>query len=176
MDYDPENPNATGTFPVNPIDPYMLESDVERPGVTNGNAINGRDWDTTAAYDLPHSVAPRNDLQYACIFPLLNPQECPATDPSNPGNCDCNEGDEGDEDKPLCEEIPGSSVAGTTQYWGKAYPGTRQLEVLKGYGQDAVVASICARNVSDDSLPDFGYRPAVASIIERLKLQLVQAN
>jgi hypothetical protein len=78
----------------------------------------------------------------------------------------------GDMDRPLCEQSPGTSPPGTTQYWGKAYPGGRQLEVLEGYGANSIVASICARNVTDATAPDFGYRPALAAIVERLSEQL----
>jgi hypothetical protein len=64
------------------------------------------------------------------------------------------------------------SAPGTTQYWSKAYPGVRHLEVLEGYGANSIVASICARNVEDDTAADFGYRPAIAAIVDRLKEQL----
>jgi hypothetical protein len=39
---------------------------------------------------------------------------------------------------------------------------------------NSIVASICARNTSDPSRPDFGYRPAMASIIERLQAQIAK--
>jgi hypothetical protein len=54
------------------------------------------------------------------------------------------------------------------QYRAKAYPGRRQLEVLEGIGDRAIVASICARNVTDASRQDYGYRPALQSILDRL--------
>jgi hypothetical protein len=38
--------------------------------------------------------------------------------------------------------------------------------------ESAIVASICARNVSDASKADYGYRPAVAAVVERLQEQL----
>jgi len=88
-----------------------------------------------------------------------------ALDPNTGAACDCFAGDT---DRPLCEQIPGQSAAGTTQFFAKAYPGLRQLEVLRGQGDNASVASICARNVTDDSRPDFGYRPAMAGIVERM--------
>ncbi len=41
--------------------------------------------------------------------------------------------------------------------------------MLKGVGDNSIVASICARNVTDQGLPDFGYRPAIGAIVDRLK-------
>src|SRR5690606_16765319 len=109
-----------------------------------------------------------DDLQYACIFPLATPRDCSMRDPATEA-CDCFQGEF---DRPLCEETPGTSPPGTTQYWAKAYPGGRHLEVLKEYGANSIVASICARNVTDPNAADFGYRPAIAAIVDRLKEQL----
>ena len=72
----------------------------------------------------------------------------------------------------MCEATPGNGTPGTTQYWAKAYPGLRQLQVLRDLGSRSVVASICARNTTDPGRPDFGYRPAVTAIIEGLQPQL----
>jgi hypothetical protein len=77
-----------------------------------------------------------------------------------------------DLDRPLCEQNPGASAAGTTQYWAKAYPGGRHLEVLKEYGANSIVASICARNVADPSAADYAYRRALCALLERSSEQL----
>jgi hypothetical protein len=145
----------------------MLESSqFPRPGVVVGNALNGRDYDTTQG---SLGGTPRaDDLQYACIFPLPTPRDCAQRDP-NVDNCDCYQGVL---DRPLCEQTPGVTPAGTIQYWSKAQPGSRQLQVLKDFGaqtSNSVVASICARNTTDASRSDYGYRPAMAAIIERLQ-------
>jgi hypothetical protein len=158
---------------VPPTLAQMVESTVfPRPGVAAGNALNGRDYDTTQGTATQQGGLPRaDDLQYACIFPLSPPRDCSLRDP-NTDNCDCYAGVL---DRPLCEQTPGVSPPGTTQYWAKAYPGSRELEVLKGFGEkssNSIVASICARNVDRPADPDFGYRPAVAAIIERLQSQL----
>lgn len=162
---------ATGALPevlsvpaVPPSLPQMVESSEARPGVLAGNPINGREFDTRDG----QAAAPPNDLQYACIFPLPEPRDCTERDPAIDA-CDCFEGAL---DRPLCEQVPGSSEPGTTQYWGKAYPAGRHLEVLKGLGPNGIVASICARNTSDQTAADFGYRPAVAALIERIRTQL----
>jgi hypothetical protein len=65
-----------------------------------------------------------------------------------------------------------------TQERGKAYPGLRELAVLKGIGAGAVVASICPKNVapesgqSVDTDPSYGYNPAMTAIVERMKRAL----
>jgi hypothetical protein len=45
--------------------------------------------------------------------------------------------------------------------------------VLKGFGDNAIVASICARNLRDASRQDYGYRPALRAILERLSAGLL---
>jgi hypothetical protein len=81
--------------------------------------------------------------------------------------CDCKEDDEV-YNRSLC--------MGHTQTHAKAFPGTRHLEVLKGVGEvtgNAIVASICPKNSmaqgSASGDPNYGYNPAVAAIIDRLK-------
>jgi hypothetical protein len=165
-------PEVPGTPRTPPLLPQMVEStQFPRPAVGPGNALNGRDYDTTLS--AAAGIGTPDDLQYACIFPLAVPRDCTLLDP-NVDNCDCYAGTL---DRPLCEQTPGVTPPGTTQYWAKANPGLRQLEVLKGFGDqttNAIVASICARNTSDPSRPDFGYRPAMAAIIERLQPLLAQ--
>ena len=65
----------------------------------------------------------------------------------------------------------GNGSPGTVQYWAKAFPGLRELQVLRELGPAAIVSSICARNVTNVERPDFGYRPAMAAIVERLPTQ-----
>jgi hypothetical protein len=156
------DPNASP--PVPPTSPFMLESPLPRAGVAAGNAINGREYDTVSELSVPTP----DDLQYACIFPLPTPRDCDALDPSIQA-CDCFAGDR---DRPLCEPTPGSSEAGSLQHWGKAYPSTRQLELLRGVSSRAVVTSICARNTSDPSASDFSYRPALAALVDSMEQSL----
>ncbi len=147
---------------VDPLDPLMKESIDPRTGtnpVTGdalgptasgplNNKINGSEWDITS----------RADLQYACVFPLPTPIP-------NGGDCPPNN------QNPLC--FDGSNF-GTTQYRAKAYPDRRELAVLKGVGDQAIVASICPAKIdpTQSSAPDWGYRPAIATIIDRLKTAL----
>ena len=163
-------PEVTGSPEVPPALPQMVESPFPRPGVTVGNALNGRDYDTTqgTAPQEEGSVLRANDLQYACIFPLATPRDCSALNPEV-DHCDCYPGVL---DRPLCEQTPGVSPPGTTQYWAKAYPALRELQVLKDYGEQtghSIVTSICARNVTDPTRPDYGYRPAISAMVDRMK-------
>lgn len=160
-DTSPEVPSRPSTPPRNPL---MIESQFPRPGVTPGNPFNGREYPTDGL-----DPGTPGDLQYACIFELPEPRECAGRGPSE---CDCSPDDP---NKPLCEREPGVSAPGTMQYWAKAYPGLRQLQVLHDYGDNSIVASICARNVdiaTRETRADFGYRPAIDAIVERLKEQL----
>jgi hypothetical protein len=54
----------------------------------------------------------------------------------------------------------------------KAYPGTRHLEILRGLGDQGIVASVCPKQLAKVEQNDYGYRPAVAAIINRLKTKL----
>ncbi len=147
-----------------PTEPLMRETFLERVGLPAGltgqptqpssapaalsNPINGHEW----------NIAQKDDLQYACIFPLATPR---------PMGDDCRI-DPTTKLKPLCQD-PTTGGYGDTQFFAKGYPTTRQLEVLKGFGDNSIIASICARNVSDQAQPDFGYRPAIGAIVDRLK-------
>jgi hypothetical protein len=69
---------------------------------------------------------------------------------------------------PLCQP-PAGGPPGTTQYFAKAYPGAPELQVLKDFGDNAIVASICPKISGDKANADYGYNPAVKAIIDRLK-------
>ena len=171
---------------VNPTDPHMIEQIDPRPAGTphpllgggqyaiagadaNGrpNAINGHE----------QNVVGRDDLQYACTFPLRTPIPCdPPQAMGNDVGCDCN-ASEFEYNRSLCS-YPGGSMAEGTQEYAKAYPGIRHLQVLKGFGANSIVASICPKNVepvgAPESDPNYGYNPAVGAIITRLKEALNQ--
>jgi hypothetical protein len=147
---------------VPPTDPYMREEVDPRSG---NNPITG---DPIAPPDAPGLPSPINgrealipermDLQTACITALEIPRDCYGNPP--PPGCPCTEPTIG----PWCQ--------GTLQTHSKAYPGIRELELTRGLGSRAVSASICSRNTTDSSRPDFGHRPAMQAIIERMKLVL----
>ena len=156
----------------NPEDPLMIEGVEPRSGenpitgdatapanAPNGtNPINGHEW----------TIPARNDLQYACIFDLPEGAE---RDCANGGfqSCDC---DEEGNDNPLCEPNPDDNGERTLQVRAKAYPGLRELAVIKGLEAQGIVGSVCPKQLDAPDSPDFGYRPAIGSIIDRLKTAL----
>lgn len=176
---------ACGAKPVLPRDPFMVESMVPRTGradVTSKtnprvnvsltdspawNPINGHEYLTAEL-----KPANNSDLQYSCIFPLgpFNAEKDAATCAADSNSCDCGE-DSAAADKPLCKKQAGAALDGG-QYWGKAYPSTRTLEIMKDFGENTIAASICPK-VTDASNKDYyGYTPAVSAIIDRLAEKL----
>jgi hypothetical protein len=183
--------NDPANFNYNGIDPHMYESDKDRTTITgvtfdttgtnalsaansaNGSdGTNGREWTTDQPYNMmtgsyvPH-VLPV-DREYACIFPLAAPRDC--TQAQNNYQCDCPNtatGITADQTPPLCDpKNPTSQVA------AKAYPTIRELQVARLMGNNGIVSSLCPIDVNDNATkddPNYGYRPAVATIINRLK-------
>lgn len=150
---------------VLPLDPLMIESKEPRPGVhpLSGEVLGS---DCQNAQDSIHGCehAPRpDDLQYACTFPLPAPVDCSA---GNTLGCECNAGSVND---PLCAELPSKPGDYSLQVNAKAYPGIRELQVLQGIGDQAIVASVCAAEVKDTTAPHYGYQPAVEALVDRLK-------
>ena len=162
-----------------PADPHMVESLVARPGIVANDNIE-HEWNT--AYE---------DLEYACIYPLpvSKQRKCACDSTSNdynsckyqnPNDCcdltfqvDGEGGPPGSYNKPLCN--------GNTQINAKGYPGLREISVLHDYAVGAdikgnsIVASICPQSVADGSdtkSPGYGYNPAVAALVNRLKEKL----
>lgn len=149
---------------VPPKDPLMVESTDERTGVHPvlgvplapssaasplANPING--------HESALGPAPM-ELQYACIFDLPSPES----------SFDCSQFS--GQRRAICQ-APDGRYDGQ-QYRAKAYPGRRELEVLKGIGKNAIVASICSRNLRTDTSSDFGYRPVLEQVLDRLRFGL----
>ena len=72
--------------------------------------------------------------------------------------------------RPLCQP-PGGGPPTTNQYYGKAYPGLRELMVLKGVGGHGIVASTCAKS-ADLQSDSYGYRPAMDALAGRVAKQI----
>lgn len=153
---------------VPPLDPFMIESYQPRsgqnpitgtaitaPNSENDNPINGHEY----------TIAKRDDLQYACVMPLPTPRDCLISTAA----CDCTGTTN---DNPLCAPNPNGNNTPTLQVKAKAYPGLRHLSVLKGLGERAVIGSVCANQLDDPDLPDYAYRPVVASLLDRMRLRL----
>lgn len=149
---------------VAPTDPFMRESTTPRSGtspITGDAVVPDSSLNPLASAINGHEQRDLgDDLQYACTFPLAAPEPC--TDRS----CDCAAEDVA-RNRPLCQPAAGGPPE-TTQYFGKAYPGLRTLEVLRGIGDSAVVASICPKILTEGQ-PGYGYEPAVDAIVDRLK-------
>jgi hypothetical protein len=160
---DPRNPNG----PVPPSDPHMIESITPRPGLpaptsaATADPIHGHEWDISMA-----SPTGNADLQYACTFELSPGKVC-----TEQSDCDCfvpPGGNAAAAKNPLCQNRT-TGVYGNTQTAAKGYPGLRQLEVLQGLGAQAIVGSICPANTRDKTRSDYGYRPVIAAIVNRLR-------
>ena len=156
-------PQITPTTGAPPLDPHMLESVSPRPGLATFGAgagsdpIHGHDWDVAAAFP---GQGP-GDLQFACTFPLATPRPCGA----GQSGCDCNAAGVNGK-SPLC--FDGTQYT-NQQLHAKAYPGLRQLELLRDFGDNSIVASICPKEAADTQSPSFGYSPAVDAIVDRFK-------
>jgi hypothetical protein len=142
---------------VSPTDPHMIESVKPRDGLSppaspdNADPINGHEY----------TIAKNDDLQYACVFDLPAPRDCAAM---GVNGCDC--GTPGN-DNPLCD-----ATTDTLQVRAKAYPGTRVLSMLRSVQDQGIVASVCPKQLTDKATADYGYRPAIGAIIDRLKSAL----
>jgi hypothetical protein len=147
------------------IDPHMIESDQPRPGVAppgsanSADPVNGHDWTTGG-------TAPAS-LEYACTIPLTNPRDC--TLPQNQNFCDCPHAAgtvNSSQLPPICD-----TNNFTQQTGAKAYPTIRELTLAKLMGKQGIVSSICPQHVTEMGMGDplYGYRPAVAAIVNRLK-------
>ena len=151
----------TGTDPITGIA-------ISPPSAPNGtNPLNGHEWNTAGG-----ASTPPGDIEYACIFDLPTPRDC-----SVPGTvCDCTT--DASTNNPLCEPNPNDNGNPTLQTRAKAYPGVKNLAIVKGMENQGIVASICPTQLTSptnaDGTPaaDYGYRPAVKAIIDRLKQAL----
>lgn len=146
-----------------PQDPLMIASHGPRTGVhpLTGEALAPPDATDPKANSINgHEHLGDGDLQYTCTFPLETPRECDGTE-----GCDCADPHM---NRPLCHP-PGGGPAQATQYYAKAYPGLRHLEIAKALGHAASVASICPKVVDPPtSAPAYGYNPAAAHMYDRL--------
>ena len=174
------------------------ETDPAPASGPNADPYNGREWITngmSASSNGLASASPNQpvsahadlpvDREYACIFPLVDnsgnpaPRDCSTVNgqynvPANQSACDCTSTDLSPEQlSPLCDPQKPNS-----QIYAKAYPTIRELNLARKLGAQGIVSSICPIHVVDGSQngtdPLYGYRPAVSSIINRLKVALTQ--
>jgi hypothetical protein len=171
-----------------PADVHMVESLVPRDGLAGPTAAAGTDPFNGHEYNTA-----RGDLEYACIYTLVQPHDCLCPDSDakclyqNPNDC-CRTHYDIDYaktpnsaayfDKPLCDYTANP----VTQVAAKGYPGLREIAVLHDYALsnaaeskgNSIVASICPKDltVGQEKSPGYGYNPAVAALINRLKEKL----
>jgi hypothetical protein len=166
------DPNASP--PKLPADPLMVETTEDRTTlaipqmnpITMDPLVASTSTNPTANPINGHEQVnvKGDDLQYACTFKLATPLTCDEARFAAGRGCDCYADDE-PYNRPLCQE---NGMTTTRQIYAKAYPGLRHLQVLKEYGENSIVASICPK-VLDTNSPSYGYNPAVGAIIDRLK-------
>jgi hypothetical protein len=144
------------TLGIAQVNPVVMDALVPSTSKSpQANRINGHEH---------AEVAGAAELQYACTFPLPAPREC---EPAQAGvSCECGV-DASASNSPLCQP-PVGGAAEPRQFYAKAYPGLRQLRVLKEFGENAIVASACPK-VSDLGSPSHGYNPAVDALVGRVK-------
>jgi hypothetical protein len=161
-----------------PTDPLMRESIAPRTGThpllgtmmgqpssttVGENPINGHE----------QNVVRMDDLQYACTFPLPTPRQCNV---DNALSCDCTKADQA-YDRSLCEYPDGPETDGI-QIAAKAYPGLRELAVIRGLEDNGVVASICVKSMTpaagltEQTDGSYGYNPAIAAIGDIVKARI----
>lgn len=156
---------------VSPRDPHMIPSTSPRtgtdpltgvilapPSAPNGtNPINGHEYSIDNAAGVP------DDLQYATVFDLPVARDC-----SVPGmaSCDCTYAMN---DQPVCEPNPNDNGNRTLQVRAKTYPGIRPLAVAKALGTQGIVGSASPPQLAEPTAADYGYRPDVSAVIERLR-------
>ncbi len=157
---------------VAPLSPFMQEKGTQRTGT---DPLTGTSVTLPGGTDNPINghertiPQPPGDIEYACIFPVLEPINC--ADPAVT-TCDCLASTPAD--NPLCapNSLDPDPVTNqprrTQQIAAKAYPGIKNLAIAKGMKDQGIAASICASQLKTDG-PDYGYRPAMRAIIDRLK-------
>ncbi len=125
------------TYQTDGLDPHMVESITPRPSLPPPTASDTADPESGREWNTLHSNA-GIDLQFACVFDLLQPKDCTLAE--NAGACDCSGLATSPDGPPLCD--PNNR---NIQTRGKAYPTIRELRVAKGLANQGVVASICPR-------------------------------
>jgi hypothetical protein len=192
-------PNSLPTPATNPA-----VSTLSGPTFTTNPApdpINGREWTTNTG---THALLVDREFACIFQLPVTFPdgtagqRDCAALPPDTiEGNsCTCvpgysnatppvatTTGNTPDEVPPLCakQSTDGSitSAVGdyTVQVYGKVYPTTRELMLANMLGTQGVVSSMCPIHTVDNAAgddPTYGYRPAMNTLVDRMKVGLAQ--
>ncbi len=163
---------------VPPADPFMRESVAPRSGenpLTRDPIVAATSLDPKASPINGHERTVDNqDLQYACTFELATPRDCSRASARVP--CECSEARSPSD--PVCQP-PSGGLATTTQFFAKAYPGLRELDVLRQHGPQSVLASICPKPLTGRGANqelEFGYRPAISGLVKRFHCASLDAK
>jgi hypothetical protein len=166
--------------PVRPLDPFMVEAADDRttlglplanPVVPGEQLVASDSTNPQANHINGHETVNQGnaDLQFACSFALPTPTLCDQAAFDADKGCDCFQSDL-IFNRSLCQP-PAGGPAAISQYYGKAYPGLRELGVLKGIGGHGIVASTCPKS-ADLASETYGYRPAMDALAGRIAKQI----
>jgi hypothetical protein len=202
---DPDHYDYTGIDPhmIEDYQPRADAGLLASPPQASGGGpdpIDGREWFTDTLVTANGGSVPAHnnlpvDREYACIFPLekpdgsANPRDCSnaASDGGvyadfvNQEACDCSSKGLPPTAVPsVCGQCtPETCSQGGTdynaQYYAKAYPTIREIELVEKMGKQGILSSLCPIDTADDAAgtdPLYGYRPAINSIVNRLKTAL----
>jgi len=148
-------PNPDGNAPpILPLDVHMQEAVDVRTGLPGPDA----EYMADPIHGHERTISDRDDLQHACIFELPKPPTCSDYD------CACYRIGP-DETNPVCQT---PTRYEPIQHFGRAFPGLRELSLIKGLGPQGNVASICPRNLSDNTAQDYGYLPPIEAFAAEL--------
>jgi len=145
---------------IPPEDPLMIQDREPRKGTNPITLDPMADSSTPLLNPINgHDFKWNDQLEYACVFPLLSPLPCDGFP-----NC-IDPGDSPVFDPPYAGLPKQQPRAG-------GVPATRILRLLQSIGAQGVAASVCPAQTTDKTALDFGYRPAVAAALSRLQLTL----
>jgi hypothetical protein len=172
--------DPTASPPTLPSDPFMVETPVDRttlpipqahPIVPIEKLVPSTSMNPRANQINGHETVnvDQRDLQYACTFELATPIVCDEALLNANEGCDCFE-DQLVYNSSLCQP-PSGGPSSITQRFGKAYPGLRELQVLRGVGGHGIVASTCPKS-GDLQSASYGYRPAMDALAGRVARQI----
>jgi hypothetical protein len=156
------------TYDFTGADFHMLESEGPRTqsacpptAADDCDPVNGRERTTD-----------KNDLQFACTFPLTAPVDC--SQPAALGACECATGALNAATQ-LCQKDSGGAYT-QTQIGAGAYPTIRALALAQGLGGQAVVSSICPIHATETTPGDplYAYRPAFTALVDRVSTTLTK--
>jgi hypothetical protein len=170
--FGPNSPTAGRKNSAGATIPVVPAAGVPVPGAAPApDPISGWDWQTdTLNGTVPAHVLPV-DVEYACIFPLMNsegvatPRDCSGglSDPLNAYQCTC--GSLGlppeavpsvcglkNPNAPIAQGTPAGPLTAaaptgindyTTQYFAKTYPTIRELTLANMMGRQGIISSLC---------------------------------